>query len=333
MRITSQVTSVSWIPSEAVKGLPRLGFDLGLGHYDDPLPDRVEDLEALRTADRFRFANVLAAWIEVSDGQIVDAGYAGRGLIGSTTLRLGPVAHTFAAFALPDLQHPPESGPDRVRFVQTSGGRTGLPAPRTVRRKPYIQLRAPLAWTTLALTLYADGRSEWEVMGASRFPRHWVYDAGGALVAKVGMADFREWWQHSFGRHTPWGDEESPALVTAAETALERALADRIMRGGAKPIVREHPPETVLMRQGEEADDVLLLLDGVVRIEHDGQRLTELGPGALLGERAGLERGRRTAKVTAVTPCRVAVAAAGALDPAALEEVSRGHRREEAPAP
>ena len=47
------------------------------------------------------------------------------------------------------------------------------------------------------------------MLGASQFPRHWVYDADGALAAKVGLADFKEWWRTSFGKHTPWGDAES----------------------------------------------------------------------------------------------------------------------------
>jgi CRP-like cAMP-binding protein len=57
--------------------------------------------------------------------------------------------------------------------------------------------------------------------------------------------------------------------------------------------------------------------------------VAEIGPGALLGERALLEGGRRTSTLRAVTPCKVAVAAAEALDRDALSEVSRGHRRED----
>ena len=71
MRIESSVTSLSWIPSEAVKGMTRLPFDMGVAHYDPPPPDVLEDLEALRKADRFRFANALRAWIEVEDGRVV----------------------------------------------------------------------------------------------------------------------------------------------------------------------------------------------------------------------------------------------------------------------
>ena len=65
----------------------------------------------------------------------------------------------------------------------------------------------------------------------------------------------------------------------------------------------------------------------------DGERLAELGPGAVLGERALLEGGRRTSSLVCVTPVRVAVAAVDQVDRdalAALPELARGHRREAA---
>ena len=48
MRIESSVTSLSWIPSEAVTGLNKAVFGSGFTHYDDPPPDVIRDLEALR---------------------------------------------------------------------------------------------------------------------------------------------------------------------------------------------------------------------------------------------------------------------------------------------
>jgi len=84
-----------------------------------------------------------------------------------------------------------------------------------------------MAWTTLGLTIRADGSSPHEVVGASRFPRHWIHDHSGALVAKTGLIDFTRWLRGVLGQHTPWGDEDSPALVTAVESALERRLSRR----------------------------------------------------------------------------------------------------------
>jgi hypothetical protein len=74
MRVESSVTSVSWIPREAIEGYTRLPWDLGIAHYDLPPPDVLADLEGLLTSDAARFANELRGWIEVQDGQITDYG-------------------------------------------------------------------------------------------------------------------------------------------------------------------------------------------------------------------------------------------------------------------
>ena len=334
MRYSSCITSLSWIPSEAVTGGTRVAFDAGFTHYDDPPPGQLDDLEALRATDKFRFANVLQAWIEVDGaGTITGCGYDGGGMMGATTVRLGALSHQFQAVRLPDLQRDPERGDGWIRFVQTVGGRTGMPAPRRVRRKPFVQWQAPLVWTTLSLTLRADGTAESAMTGASPFPRHWVYDAGGTLSHKSGLTDFSDWYRRSFGRHSPWGDEDSAALVTAVETALERELSVQLMHGAAKPRIRRLKAGDVLVRQGEPGADVYLVLDGAVRVEHDGERLAEYGPGAMLGERAHLDGGTRTSTLVAVTACRVAAVEAGQLDRSALQELSAGHRREEVAAP
>jgi hypothetical protein len=331
MRYESSITSLSWIPSEAVTGGTRAAFDAGFTHYDDPPPDRIDDLDALRVTDKFRFANVLRAWVEVdASGTITGCGYSGGGMMGSTTVRLGVLSYRFQAVQLPDIQREPERGDGWVRFVQTVGGRTGLPAPRRVRRKPFVQWQAPLVWSTLSLTLRADGTAESEVVGASPFPRHWIYDTEGALSHKSGLTDFADWYGKSFGRHTPWGDEESAALVTAVETALERELSVQLMHGGAKPRIQRLKAGEVLVRQGEPGADIYLLLDGVLEVERDGERLAEYGPGAMLGERAHLEGAGRTATLAAVTACRVASVNADELDQSALRELSGGHRREDA---
>ncbi len=328
MRHESSITSLSWIPSEAVEGSTRLAFEAGLAHYDDPPPEVIDDLEVLCAEDRFRFANVLRAWVEVDDsGAIVDWGHDGGGLMGSTSVKVGPLMRTFEAIGLPDIVQKPERGDGFVRFAQTAGGRTGVPAPRRVRRRPFVQWQAPLVWTTLSLTLHADGRAQGSLTGASRFPRHWIYDGDGGLSHKSGLADFKDWYRKSFGRHTPWGEMDSAALVTAVETALERRLSTQIMQGASKPAIRRVKAGTTLVRQGDTGSEVFLLLDGVRRVEQDDTRLAEYGPGALLGERAHLEGGERTSTLVAVTPCRVAAIEAAELDRGELQELSKDHRR------
>jgi hypothetical protein len=323
------VTAVSWIPSEAIEGLAKLPFEVGLTHYDQPPPDVLDDLEALRTSDRFREANELRAFVDVEDGRIVGFGHLGTGHIGATTVRIGPAAVTFPAVHLEDLRPEPVVGPTSVRFVQTVGGRMGIPTPRPVPRKPYFQVSSAIAWTTLALTINADGSSSSELVGASAFPRHWIYDDSGALVGKSGTIDFKAWFNDSFGEHTPWGNYDSPTLVTAVETALERELSQTIMRAGKKPQIRTLQPDETLVQQGDPGHDIYLLLDGVLSVVVDDQEVAEIGPGAVLGERSFLEGGTRTSTLRAVTRCRVAIASAGDLAEEALATVAAGHQREQ----
>jgi hypothetical protein len=330
VRVESSVTSVSWIPSEAVTGPVLKGtFEAGFTHYDDPPPEIIDDLEAWREAGRFRFANHLAAWAEIAH----------------TARSSMPATRGAGSWARPpsgsrgcgrrsSRSHSRTSGTIRerrateVRFVQTTGGRTGLPAPRRVNHPPFVQFRAPTVWTTLALTIRADGTSSFEVLGASKFPRHWVFDADGKLDAKVGLADFKDWYRDAFGKHTPWGDHDSQALVTAVETALERQLSSTIMRAGAKPAIRNVKQGKHLVEQGQAGRDLFLLLDGVLSVVVDGELVAELGPGAILGERAVLEGGIRTATLSAATKVRVAVASPDQVDHEALVQLAVGHRRE-----
>jgi hypothetical protein len=280
--------------------------------------------------DRFRFANRLSAAVDFADdGSVRTAEYTGGLFLNATRLRLGRREITFQPYALPLLQAEPEVGDGEVTFTQTAGGQPGLPSPRRVNHPPFFQLKGPVVWTTLKLSVRRDGTSEHHLTGASGFPRHWLYGTEGRLEKKAGLTDFGEWYRHAFGTHTPWGDEDSPALVTEVETALERELAGRIMQGDAKPDVRSFKEGALVTEQGAPGDEVFLLLDGVLRVEVDGELVAEVGPGAILGERAVLEGGTRTASLRAVTSGRVAVAAADDIDRAALAELSEGHHRED----
>jgi hypothetical protein len=162
-----------------------------------------------------------------------------------------------------------------------------------------VQLVAPTVWTTLALTIHADGSAEHEVVGASPFPRHWVYDGSGRLVEKSGLIDFAR-WRSASSRHTPWGDEESPALMTEVETALERELSRLII--DARPSFRALKQGATLVRQGEPGRELFLLFEGVMAVEVDGEVVTEVGPGAILGEMALLQH---DVMLVSVVPARV----------------------------
>ena len=300
----SSVTSISWIPSAAIAGATRIPFEVGVAHYDDPPPDEWKDLDSVVGPEGARFANDLRAWIEVEDGKIVRYGQGGCGRISSTLFRLGGMRILVEAVGYPALRPEPVVGDDFVRFTQTAGGRPGMPAPRLVKDAPFVKTQGPTVWTTLALTIYADGSTGHELVGASSFPRHWIYDASGTLAGKSALIDFKTWYRTATLARSPWHGREHAVLATEAETPLERRLSQGIMRGGAAP--SPHGQDWYDDHgRGGAADHIVLLLDGIVEVEAGGTALARLGPGAILGERASLEQGRRTATVRALTNCRI----------------------------
>lgn len=213
--------------------------------------------------------------------------------------------------------------------MQTVGGRAGFPAPRRVSGRPLFRINSATAWTTLALTLHADGRIERELVGASPFPRHWIYDHEGALVEKSGTVDFKTWYREAHGDNTPWGDAESEAVVAAAESALERELSRTLMSGDAKLAKRKLGEGEELVTQGAEGDELYLLLDGVLEVEVDGEQIAEMGPGTMVGERAALEGGVRTATLRALTPIRVVVIPSQLVGESELATLAADRHREE----
>jgi len=100
------------------------------------------------------------------------------------------------------------------------------------------------------------------------------------------------------------------------------------MTVGRRPEIRRFDAGAMLTEQGQPGDELYLLLDGLLRVEVDSKPVAEVGPGAVLGERALLEGGRRTSTLRALTRCAVAVADREAVDEAALRDLAEGHRRE-----
>ncbi|MEM9562879.1 MAG: cyclic nucleotide-binding domain-containing protein [Actinomycetota bacterium] len=328
-RVETAFTSISWIPSEAMTGLMRLPMDAGIGRYDEPPPDRLDDdLEAFVAAGRCRFANHVTAWAEFDDhGGLVDCGMTGGGLVAPTEVDLRALTLKVPAIAFPEIRST-EEGDGSVTLVQTAGGRTGAPLPRRTGSAGRPRLRSPTAWTTLAVTLRADGTGSGEGRGASAFPRHWFYDADGALVGKSATIDFGEWTGGLHDEDTPWGDRERTLLASTPESELERELSTAIMRGTRRPSIRRFEPGDDLMVEGAPADSLGLLIDGMVEIDVGGRVVAECGPGCVIGERAFLEDGRRTATVRALTPVKFVEATVEAFDRGDLERLRTLHRRE-----
>jgi CRP-like cAMP-binding protein len=145
-------------------------------------------------------------------------------------------------------------------------------------------------------------------------------------VKKSGTVDFKTWYREAHGENTPWGDEESDAFVTNAESALERQISRELMTSGIDMTRRALEPGDTLVQQGEHGDDLFLLVDGVLAVVVDGDEVGEIGPGAIVGELASLEDGRRTATLIARTACRVAVIPAELVDLQEKEDLAVGRR-------
>ena len=192
MRIESSVTAISWIPSDAIEGMPKLPFELGVAKYDVPPPDSLTegDLERLRAEDRFARPTTSPPGSRSRTG---GSSATGTRAPGSSARRrsISGSGTSIPGVAFEVLRDDPEVEGDAVRFVQTVGGRAGFPAPRRVVGKPFVRIQSATAWTTLALTIRADGSAEHELVGASTFPRHWVYDHDGNLSRSRGRSTSR----------------------------------------------------------------------------------------------------------------------------------------------
>jgi hypothetical protein len=325
MRYEATATCLSWIPPTAVEGVFSLPFGLGAAHYDHPPPDELPDLDALLSADAIRFANQLHAWIETDGSQITAHGRSGGGRLGSTTVRLRSHGLTFAGVALPDLTPPADVHSDRVRFTQTAGGHTGVPAPRAVPHRPFWRLTAPIAWSTIALTLHADGSSTAEIAAASPFPRHYLYDSTGQLAHKTALIRYKDWIRQPAHESTPWEGGGQPVPVTPVRGAAERSLADAVL---VSADYRRHDlPRDAPLSQRPIADtEVLLLLDGLLLIEIDHQPVLEAGPGAIFDPSARTSYSKQHVTVRAATACRLAALPRAQLDGRALLGVAAEQR-------
>jgi CRP-like cAMP-binding protein len=63
----------------------------------------------------------------------------------------------------------------------------------------------------------------------------------------------------------------------------------------------------LLTRQGEPGRECFVIVEGEAKVERNGRKVAMLGPGACIGELSLLDKGPRTATVSAQTPLKVLV--------------------------
>jgi CRP-like cAMP-binding protein len=117
----------------------------------------------------------------------------------------------------------------------------------------------------------------------------------GVAVVRAG----RGWWT-ALGRRMPWRDHEVAMQVSVGGTALERRLSRQLIAAG--PSVRRLRRGAILVEQGMSGSELFLLLEGRLAVEVDGERVGQVGPGAILGELAALEH---DIMVVGVVPARL----------------------------
>ena len=122
------------------------------------------------------------------------------------------------------------------------------------------------------------------------------------------------------------GTVRIPTLDAQAGDTVE---LEALVVGGAKEKSRAIQQGNTLIEQGAAGDEIFLVLDGMFAVEVDGRSVAQVGPGAIVGERAAVEQGPRTATLRALTACRVVSVPRRYADDRELSEIALGHRREE----
>jgi CRP/FNR family transcriptional regulator, cyclic AMP receptor protein len=98
-------------------------------------------------------------------------------------------------------------------------------------------------------------------------------------------------------------------------SALSRKELQRVARASDVVDVKEGHE---LIRQGDVGREMFVIVDGTATVKRNGRKIGTAGPGSAIGELSLLDKGPRTATVTADSDCRVVVLGArefaGVLD-------------------
>ena len=112
------------------------------------------------------------------------------------------------------------------------------------------------------------------------------------------------------------GKTPSAPLPTAlGEARLFKGMEEADLRALVPyTVYREVPEGTLVFREGEPAEELLIIEDGAIEITRQGVPLAQLGPGDHLGELAIATEGTRTASARAVFDARLLILSRSALD-------------------
>jgi CRP-like cAMP-binding protein len=112
--------------------------------------------------------------------------------------------------------------------------------------------------------------------------------------------------------HSPFevisGEGEAAVRAERARSALESVALFRDLTREQLAMVARLAREAsavageVIVREGEAGDQLLVVVEGTVRVERGDRELTRMGPGEYFGEISLLDGGPRTATIVAESP-------------------------------
>ena len=93
--------------------------------------------------------------------------------------------------------------------------------------------------------------------------------------------------------------KRAPLFAPAKKSELEKIamIADEI----------DLPEGKVLIKEGDQGREFFVLIEGTARVERDGKKIADIGPGDFFGEIALIAKTPRNATITATSPVRALV--------------------------
>ena len=210
VRFASSVLTVSWIPSEAISGMTKLPFEMGVTQYDEPPPDTMHDFGmACSPPTGSASPTSCARGSRSRTTASSTAATPDSGHINVSTIRVGRrEPPRFAAVPLPDIQHDPRDGsPTRSPSPRWPEARAGLPSPRS---GPHAAVRPVRGADRVDDAPPHDQRrrapsSSVELSGRARSRGTGSRRRDGAGRAKTGSIDFKSWWRELLRQAHPLG--------------------------------------------------------------------------------------------------------------------------------
>ena len=204
MRIESRSPWITWIPSEAIKELTKMPFEMGIAHYDDPA--RTSSRTSTHCATGTRSARPTSS-AGLRRGRRRRQGGRRRATCRGLHRRQRPQARP-EGVELPQGQVPCHR--ERARRSAELGALHRPPAagwacrrPGALRGKRLFQLASASAWTTAPARHLHRRHRERRAREGEPVPRHWIYVPSRSAGQKSGSIDFDAWYREVYGSKTP----------------------------------------------------------------------------------------------------------------------------------